>query len=109
MLPAALFVLMILWLIGALQIGNTDFLWGVIMRVGEHPVTVLDGLIAAVTILLIAGLPGPLALGASATTVLWAAATTGVVSIEGVPVGLLATLAIMTGTMVHLVTRKAGR
>jgi hypothetical protein len=109
MLTALFLVLLVLWLLGFLQIGNLDFLRVVVFRVGARGVTVLDTLIAIAVVWVIAALPGPLAISAGVLLILWALTIAGVVAVEGIPLNALIILVIIVGLLVHILTRRGPR
>ena len=99
-------ILLILWLLGFLQLGNNDVLRVTIVTIQDHPIRVLDALVAIVVIWLIFALPGPLAIAAGALLALWALTMAGIIAVQGLPINVLVILAILVGVMIHLVRRK---
>ncbi len=106
MLTALFLLLLVLWLLGYLQIGNNDFLRVILFSIQDHPIRVLDALVGIVVVWLMIALPGPLAISAGVLLALWALTLAGVVAIEGIPINALIILAILVGVLMYLVTRR---
>jgi hypothetical protein len=108
-LTALLLVLLILWLLGYLQIGDVAFLRMPVATVAGRQITVLDLLVAISVIWVIAALRGPIALAAFVLLILLGLSIFGLVAIEGIPLTSLVVLVAIVGLLVHIVTRRPGR
>ena len=106
MLVALLLVLLILWLLGFLRVGNLEFLRVPVFAVDGRSVTLLDLLVPLAVILVIAFLPGPLAIAAAVLLALWVLSVLGLIAIEGIPLSTLIILAIIVGLLVHALRRR---
>ena len=105
MLIALLLLLVILWSLGFLRIGDLDFLRVPVITIDGRAVTLLDILVALTVIFVIAALPGPLGFAAGILLILWLLSVLGLIAIEGIPLSTLIILAIIVGLLVHALRR----
>ena len=106
MLIALLLVLVILWALGFLRIGDLDFLRVPAITIDGRVVTLLDILVALTVIFVIAALPGPLGIAAGILLILWLLSVLGLIAIEGVPLSTLIILVIILALLFHIPRRR---
>ena len=109
MLAAILVVLTLLWIVAVVQPGGTDFLRVSIASPAGHRLTVLDALMAAALLGVMAWLRGAVAIAGVLLFVLWGMSVLGYVRIEGVPVAALAVLVVIVGGAVQVIGHWARR
>jgi len=109
MLPAILLILTILWIVAVLQPGGTDFVRVSVFSLNGRTLTVLDALIAAALLGVMAWLRGAVAIAGVLLFVLWGMSVLGYVRVEGVPVAALAVLVMILGGVVQVMGHWARR
>lgn len=109
MFAAILLVLTALWLVAVLQPGGIDFVRVSVFSFNGRTLTVLDALIAAALLGVMAWLRGAVAVAGVLLFVLWGMSVLGYVRIEGVPLAALAVLVVILGGVVQVMGHWARR
>jgi len=109
MLAAILVVLTALWIVAVAQPGGTDFVRVSFLSLNGRMLTVLDVLMAAALLGVMAALRGAVAVAGILLFTLWGMSVFGYVRIEGVPVAALAVLVVILGGVVQAMGHWARR